>query len=348
MKIKHFLAAILCTALVFTTACSSSSSGQSAAAPAADGASSANNVNVKQGEYVLKVGTSMVETDPMYKGLEQFANKVKERTNGAVEIQIFPSSQLGPDEDVIEQAKVGTNVAMLTDPGRMSAYITEFGIFGAPYLVDSYDEMLKLLDTTAYQELADQFDSHGLKVIAFNYFQGTRHLFTKNAVAAPADLKGQRIRSSGSPVVTRTVETMGANATVMPWAEAYQGLQQKVIDGVEVHYSAAVGASIPEVTSYLSKTNHFYLLTGIVGSKSWFDSLPDEYKAILVEEAYNGGTFASEAVIAGEAEYEKQLTAAGLEIVDCDIEAFKTVTEVVYDELGYRELKDKIDSELGK
>lgn len=345
MKLKHLMSGFLCTALLFTTACSGASSSAAPVAPA-DGTSTP--AEVVQGEYVLKVGTSMVETDPMYSGLETFANNVKERTNGAVEVQIFPSSQLGADEDVIEQAKVGTNVAMLTDPGRLSAYITEFGIFGAPYLVDSYDEMLKLLDTTAYSELVGQFENDGLKVLAFNYFQGTRHLFTKQPIASPADLRGQRIRSSGSPVVTRTIETMGANATVTPWSEAYQGLQQKVIDGVEVHYSAAVGASIPEVTSYLTKTGHFYLLTGIVCSNEWFEALPEEYKTIVLEEAYNGGTFASEAVIAGEAEYEQQLIDAGLEIVECDTEAFKTATESVYDELGYRELKDKIDAELGK
>jgi len=302
----------------------------------------------KKAEYVLKVGTVLTETDPLYAGLELFAKNVAERTDGAVEVQLFASSQLGGDEDVIEQAKLGANVAILTDPGRMATYVPEFGIFGAPYLVDSYDEMLQLLNTTAYQELADQFEAYGLKILAYNYFQGTRHLFTKEPIATPADLAGKRIRSSGSAVVTSTVEAMGANATVLPWSEAYQALQQKVIDGVEVHYSAAVGSSIPEVTSYLSKTAHFYLLTGMVCSESWFNSLPAEYQTIVMEEAYNGGVAASQGVLDREAEFEQALVEGGLTIVDCDVEAFKEATASVYDELGYRELKDAIDAELGK
>lgn len=299
-------------------------------------------------DHVLKVGTVLTETDPLYAGLEAFANKVMERTNGAVEVQLFASSQLGGDEDVIEQAKLGANVAILTDPGRMATYVPEFGIFGAPYLVDSYDEMLKLLNTTAYQELADEFEAYGLKILAFNYFQGTRQLFTKKPIATPADLNGERIRSSGSAVVTGTIEAMGANATVLPWSEAYQALQQKVIDGVEVHYSAAVGSSIPEVTSHLSKTAHFYLLTGMVCSESWFSQLPEEYQTIVVEEAYNGGMVASQGVLDGEAEFEQKLLDGGLILVDCEVEAFKEATASVYDDLGFRELKDAIDAELGK
>ncbi|WP_094545863.1 C4-dicarboxylate TRAP transporter substrate-binding protein [Petroclostridium xylanilyticum] len=304
--------------------------------------------DVKKGEYVLKVGTVLTEADPLYKGLEKFKQNVEERTKGAVEVQLFASSQLGSDEDILEQAKVGAGVGVITDPGRLSSYIKEFGILGGPYLVDSYEESLKLLDTSVYKDFVEQFADDGLRILSFNYFQGTRQLFTKNPVSKPEDLKGQRIRSSGSDIVTLTVQNMGANPTVLAWSEAYPGLQQKVIDGVEVHYSAAVGSSIFEVTNYLSKTAHFQLLTGLVISNSWFEKLPAEYQQILTEESYNAGKYASEQVIAKNAEYEKTLLDKGLKMVDVDIDAFKKATEPVYDKLGYRKLKDKIDAELGK
>ncbi len=360
MKLKKILALTLCIVLtsVCFTACSGSTPAASSVAPAAPAAPASSAApaapaapeapEVKQGEYVLKVSTVLTENDPLYKGLMVFQENVAARTNGAVEIQLFPSSQLGPDEDVIEQAKVGTNVAVTTDPGRLASYVPEFGIFGAPYLVDTYDEMLKLLDTAAYKDLISNFAQHGLRVLSFNYFQGTRHLFTKSPVAAPADLKGLRVRSSGSQVVTSTIEAMGANATVLPWAEAYQSLQQNVIEGVEVHYSAAVGASIPEVSTHLSKTAHFFLLTGMICSEAWYNTLPAEYQTIVEEEAYNGGAAASQGVLDGEAEFEKALLEGGLTLVDVDIAAFKEATAKVYDELNYRTLKDAIDKELGK
>ena len=98
-------------------------------------------------------------------------------------------------------------------------------------------------------------------------------MFTRKPVAEPADLSGQRIRSSGAQVVTSTLEAMGANTNVLAWSESYQALQQKVIDGVEVHLSAAVGSSIQEVTNYLSFTGHQQLLTALVVSQKWFENL---------------------------------------------------------------------------
>jgi TRAP-type C4-dicarboxylate transport system substrate-binding protein len=150
-------------------------------------------------------------------------------------------------------------------------------------------------------------------------------------------------------MVTATVEAMGANSTVLPWSEAYQALQQKVIEAVEVHNSAAVGSSIFEVTSYMSPTAHFQLLTGLVISNGWFEKLPAEYQAILVEESFNAGKMASEEVLAKDAEYLQTCINGGIEVVqDVDVAAFKAAAESVYDKLGLRELKDRIDSELGR
>jgi tripartite ATP-independent transporter DctP family solute receptor len=304
--------------------------------------------SAKKGEFLLNVGTVLTEKDPLYAGLLLFQKNVEDRTDGVVAIRLFASAQLGKDEDVLEQAKVGMGVGIITDPGRLSSYIADFGILGAPYLVDDYAGALKLLNTSVFKDFSDKFAKDGLKILAFNYYQGTRHLFTNKPAKNPQDLAGQRIRSSGSKIVTASVKYMGANPTVIPWSEAYTALQQKVIDGVEEHYSAALGISIFEVTKYLSKTAHFQLLTGLVVSNSWFEKLPEKYRKIVVEEAYNGGKYASELVVTKEKEFEQTLVKNGLQIVDCDVAVFKAAAEKTYDDVGYRALKDKIDVELGR
>ncbi|MDR2788578.1 MAG: TRAP transporter substrate-binding protein DctP, partial [Candidatus Accumulibacter sp.] len=126
-------------------------------------------------KYLLKVSTVLTENDPVYKGLEVFRDNVKKRTDGNVEVQIFPSSQLGSDEDVIEQARVGTNVGVITDFGRVSAYNKDFGIFAMPYLITSTDEIDKVLSTTTYKELAKKLEPQGLRILSPNWFQGERH-----------------------------------------------------------------------------------------------------------------------------------------------------------------------------
>ncbi|KAB1436063.1 C4-dicarboxylate TRAP transporter substrate-binding protein [Candidatus Galacturonibacter soehngenii] len=306
-------------------------------------------VAATQGKYTLKIGTALSENDPLYQALENvFEKNVEEQTNGEVQVEIYSSSQLGSDEDVLEQALVGAGVGIITDPGRLSNYVYDFGVLQAPYIADSYEEVLKLFATDVYKDLCSQIEQQGFNILSFNYYQGERELFTKKPIVEPSDLKGQRIRSSGSQVVTATLEAMGANTTVLAWSEAYQALQQQVIEGVEVHLSAAVGSSMQEVTKYLSFTGHQQLLTALVISDAWMKSLPEEYQTILIDQSYKAGTAASEAVLAKNEEYLRTLKEGGIEVIECNKEAFKEACNIAYETLGYTQIKAKLDAELGR
>ncbi len=301
------------------------------------------------GSYTLKINTALSETDPLFLALtEVFEKTVEEKTDGDVQVEVYSGSQLGNDEDVLEQAIVGAGVGVVTDPGRLSNYVYDIGVLQAPYIAESYDEALKLFETETYKKMETEIENSGFQILSFNYYQGERELFTKNPVAGPDDLKGQRIRSSGSQVVTSTLEAMGANTSVLAWSEAYQALQQQVIEGVEVHLSAAVGSSMQEVTKYLAFTGHQQLLTGLIISQSWYSKLPEEYQTILKDASFEAGKAASENVIAKNDEYLKTLTDGGIEVIECDKEAFKTACDKVYDELRYTEVKAAIDAELGR
>ncbi len=302
-----------------------------------------------KGEYILQISTVLTEADPLYKALtEVFETQVEEKTNGAIEVQIYSGGQLGTDEDVLEQALVGAGVGVITEAGRLSNYVYDFGVLLAPYVAADYEEAQKLFETDTYNELCTELEGEGFHILSFNYYQGERELFTKKPVSTPADLAGQRIRSSGAQVVTSTLEAMGANTTVLAWSEAYQALQQQVIEGVEVHLSAAVGSSIQEVTDYLSFTGHQQLLTALIVSEKWYQNLPEEYQEIITEASYEAGIAGSETVIEKNDEYLKTLTDSGIEVVDCDVDAFREACDVVYDELGYTEIKAKLDAELGR
>src|SRR5690606_26501578 len=97
-------------------------------------------------------------------------------------------------------------------------------------------------------------DTSGHQVLSFNWWQGERHLWTKNPVNVPADLAGNRMRTPGAPVWVETVTAMGAVPTPLPFAEVYAALEQNVIDSVEAQLPAGQGAKLDEVTSVLTKT----------------------------------------------------------------------------------------------
>src|SRR5665811_1333087 len=147
-----------------------------------------------QAKYVLKFNHVLSPNEPYHQGFLNWAERVKERTNGGLEIQVFHSAQLGVEEDIIEQIRQGVNVGQNTDSARLGNYVPDIAVMNAPYFVDTIDEVTKLstMDTVKKWQ-AELADKHGLKVLSFEWVQGLRHMVTNKPIRTPADLKGLRI-----------------------------------------------------------------------------------------------------------------------------------------------------------
>jgi tripartite ATP-independent transporter DctP family solute receptor len=296
-------------------------------------------------DYTLSVNTALATTDPLYKGLESFVENVAKASGGKIEVKLFPNSQLGPDEDVLEQAKAGAPVAVIVDGGRLATYVNEFGVLGAPYLANGYDGIRKVVTSPKFEAWVTKLhDEGGLQVLSFNWWQGERHLWTNKPVTTPADLAGVRMRTPGAPVWTETVSGMGATPTAMPFAEVYSALQQNVIDAAEAQLPAGQGAKLYEVTKYLTKTGHINLITGMVTSAAWFDSLPADLQKVLRDEALKAGDVASYGTRDALAKIEADLAAAGMTVSSPDVTPFKDATAGVYEKLGYGALRDELQA----
>jgi tripartite ATP-independent transporter DctP family solute receptor len=291
-------------------------------------------------DQTLSINTALTTSDPLYKGLESFRDAVAARSNGTIEVKLFPNSQLGPDEDVLEQARAGAPVAVVVDGGRLAVFQNEFGVLGAPYLASGYDGIRKVVTSPLFEEWVGKLrEASGHQILSFNWWQGERQLWTNKPVTAPADLAGMRMRTPGAPVWVETIKAMGATPTPMPFAEVYSALQQNVIDSVEAQLPAGLGAKLPEVTKHLTKTGHINLITGLVTSAAWFDSLPVDMQAMLREEALKAGDVASYGTQDSLAKIEADLKAAGMTVADIDVTPFREATAGVYETLGYGELR---------
>ena len=296
-------------------------------------------------DYTLSVNTALATSDPLYTGLESFVENVATASGGRIEVKLFPNSQLGPDEDVLEQARAGAPVAVVVDGGRLAVFVNEFGVLGAPYLASGYDGIRKVVTSPLFEEWVQKLhDTSGHQILSFNWWQGERQLFTKGPVATPADLAGNRMRTPGAPVWMETVSAMGATPTPMPYAEVYSALQQNVLDSAEVQYPAAHGSKLYEVTTHVTKTSHISLITGLVTSAAWFDSLPADLQQILREEALKAGDIASYGTQDSLDQIEADLKASGMTVTEIDVTPFKEATAGVYDKLGYGALRDQLQA----
>ncbi|MBB4122528.1 C4-dicarboxylate TRAP transporter substrate-binding protein [Martelella radicis] len=296
-------------------------------------------------DYTLNVNTALATNDPLYKGLEAFRDNVAEASDGALEVRLFPNSQLGPDEDVLEQARAGAPVAVVVDGGRLAVFVNEFGVLGAPYLANGYDGIRKVVTSDLFDEWAQKLhDDAGLDVLSFNWWQGERHLLTKKPIGGPDDLSGVRMRTPGAPVWTGTIEAMGATPTPMPWGEVYSAISSNVIDGAEAQLPAVVGAKLDEVITNITLTGHINLITGLITSAAWVDSLPENLQTVLHEEALKAGDIASYGTQDALASLQQQLIDNGVDVEEIDITPFKEATAVVYDDLGYGDLRDQLQA----
>ncbi len=298
--------------------------------------------------YILKLSTQLNETTPMVKGFKQLAENVKKASNGRLLIEVFPSAQLGSDEDVIEQAMQGVNVAVLTDGGRMGNYCRDIGIIGMAYFADNYDDVLKVVESPTYKKWEDELVSEGIQVLSFNWYDGPRHFLTHQPINVPADLNGQRIRTPGAPAWAESIRALGATPVAMPWGEVYSAVQSKAIDGCEVQDTSTMGSRTYEVLKYRNKTAHFQLINGLIVGVTWFQTLPEDLQKLLRAETKAEGQRNARVVEKAVDDIEKKLTEYGMVTTYPDVPAFKKAAEAAYEKLGFTKLREQVYQEIGK
>ena len=175
---RSFLA--VCGAMAATaalTACGGSSASTAGTAASGSTAGSAASGEV----FELKLSTTQTDTSMIYQGLQAAADKVAADTDGHVKVTIYPSSQLGGEEDMIDQALQGMGIAVLTDAGRLSSYVNDIGIMNMAYIVDNYEDGMKLMAT-------DKAKHTVLPLTKFGLMQITRQRVRPVAVEEVSDV----------------------------------------------------------------------------------------------------------------------------------------------------------------
>lgn len=350
---KKVIGAMLVALALFATGCGSQAA-DAAGAAAADATDAASESEAAPGgDFTIKMSTQLSEGSPFVDGFNAWAAAVKEKTGGHVTIEVYPSAALGSDEDVIEQALQGANVAVLTDCGRMGNYVKEMGILNAAYFADSYEEMQKFMETDTFEGWTNELETqHGIKILNFGWCDGFRHFLTNKPVYSPDDLKGVLIRTPGADVWSKSIESLGATpVSTVGWADVYNAVQTKTIDGAEGQTSASYPAALYEVLDYMDQTGHILLMNGIIIGEKFWDTIPAEYQKIIVDECAVAAENASKVVADNAAANEAKMAEAGMTIIppeDIDIEAFRKASEKAYEELGFTELRAELYKKIGK
>ena len=215
----------------------------------------------------LKLGHIADPANPYAQAAEHFAKLVKERTNGEVIIQVYPSSQLGNQRDLIEGLTFGTVDLTLSSSAVLGNFIPEIAVLDLPFMFRDIPHAYKSLDTVG-MEICKQGEARGIKTLAL-WENGIRHMTNnERPIRVPADMEGLKIRVMEQPIYIEMMKALGASPTPMAFGELYTALQKGVIDGQENPLAHIATKRFYEVQKFISLSAHTYgaepLLMGMI------------------------------------------------------------------------------------
>lgn len=280
-------------------------------------------------DVTLRMGHIHAASGPTGRGVDMFADLVSEYSDGRVEIQVFPSSQLGGLSDLFGASRSGAVDIALTPYPLLSDIVPSYSILTAGYVFDGYDHQLAVLEHPDFGQVwnSELAENGGLVVLA-NYYFGARTLTTTSAeVRTPADLDGLKIRAVGNPLSLATIRGLGANPTPLPLSELFQGLSQGIVDGQENPLPTIFTQNFFDVQEFLILTRHQLIpIPFTINAESWAD-LSAEDQAAVAQAATEAATWMTETVMAEEQSLLGQLEAEGMTIIGpdqgLDLEAFR-------------------------
>jgi len=283
--------------------------------------------------------------------MEEWAENVRAATNGAVNIEIFPSAQLGVEEDVLEQIRAGANMGWFTDFARLGSYVRELSVPNAPFFVSNIDEAIRLQEApTLRRYLGELTNRFGFYVISYLWIQGERQVFANRPARSPAEMSGLLIRSPPAPIWVESVNSLGATATPLAYGEIYTAIAGGVVDGAELPFVSARNMRLQEVVPYVIQTGHIFQLNTMVVSQAWLNRLPAEYRRILIEEANRSGLAFSDAMLRQNMEAMEEMLRDGITLIprdQLDMAAFRAASAQAYERLDLLQVRNAIHAEIG-
>lgn len=300
--------------------------------------------SVKSGEKdvrVLRLCHGLNTRHPVHVTMEFMAQRVKEKSQGRLIVQIFPNEQLGTEKESIESLQLGYMAMTKTSTAPMESFVPQLQIFGIPYLFRDADHFWKVAGGPIGKELLEAGTDKGLKGLCY-YDAGARSFYAKKPIHSPADLKGLKIRVMNSIMSMQMIQTMGGSATPISWGELYTSLDQGVVDAAENNSPSFETSRHYEVCKYYILDEHVRVPDMLVISARIWNSLTAEEQRILQEAVDESVAFNRVKWIESEQESLDKVQAAGVTIIRPDKKLFQDAVRPMWEKYNGTELGDLI------
>lgn len=234
-------------------------------------------------DFTIKLGHLESPTQSRHIHLEKVAELVKERTNGAVEFQLFPQAQLGEQREMSEGVQLGTIEATVSPAAFLGGFNPLISVLDIPFLMPSDPDRANQLRQGPFgQALCESFATRGFKCLGL-LPNGTKSFSSVKPIGNLAEFAGQKFRVMDSRVLIEQFNALGASAIALPFGELYTSLQTGVIDGQENALDTIRAMKFHEVQKYVVRSDHGVNDDVILFNPMFWDSLPADYQQIITD-----------------------------------------------------------------
>jgi len=246
-------------------------------------------------ERTLKFAFQNQTGHPQAQGAQKFADLVSAKSDGKITVKLFPGGALGGDLQTVSALQGGTVEITVLNAGILSAQVKEFAVYDFPFLFNNGQEADAVTDGPFGQKLFGTLEDKGLHGLGY-WDLGFRNVTnSKRPIAKADDIAGLKIRVIQSPIYVDLFNTLGANATPLPFPELYSALDQKAVDGQENPNTVILSSKFAEVQKYVTQTRHIYNPQALIVSKKTWDTMSDQEKKIISDSVSEATTFQRQA-----------------------------------------------------
>lgn len=283
----------------------------------------------KEDEKVLKLAHTLDPSHPVHNAMVYMADRCEELSEGQLKIEIYPSGQLGSEQQCVELLQIGSLAITKVSTAVMEGFTDDFKALGLPYIFKSKEHAFRVLDGEIGKEILLSTEPFWIRGLCF-YDAGSRSFYTiDKPISHPDDLDGLKIRVMKSIISMNLVKSLGGSPTPISYGELYTALQSGVVDGAENNPPSFYTSHHYEVCKYYSLNEHSMVPDVLIISKKIWDSLTEQQQGWL-QQAVNESVEVerklwAESVTKSLAEVEK----AGVTIIRPEKEPFaEKVTEM--------------------
>lgn len=294
------------------------------------------------------VHSNLTEASAQYQALLRFKELVEERTEGGLEVRLFPNSALGDDVEAAQQIQTGAIHASPMPSAALSNFNPSLQLIDFPFLFPSPEVTYEILDSEEIGgRILQDLESSGFVGASF-WENGFKQMTCNHPVRMPTDYAGRNVRVMPSPLLIAQFETVGATAIPVAFPELYTALQQGVVECQENPLVTINVMRFYEVQRYMTLSNHGYLGSPFIFSKLWFDGLSEDWQEALLSSATEAGAYGREVSARMDSEIVETIREAGtteiIELTPDELAAFAEAMRPVHEQFADQVGRDLLEA----